>query len=374
MIRYSNPLLMFFAIFCFLFLFSGRGFSFPVNEVNISYGILFGLIPCFIFFKNSSFNFLIRSSLGMIATIIILIFFFYSFFSLFYSQSFNYGLDKTLNLFLFFIVGVLFVSLLEENELLLLFKYLIYLIFPLALAYILLNLIIGFQSRIGLLGAGSITTGRIFSFACILSMFFLVEEKKIKYLFIFIILLIAVFLSGSRGNFLFIIIALSIPWVFNNFKVFLKIFLIFLVFSYLVFKFSLYENIPFVSRYFLLFEGGGESILVRFDAFKLAASIFQNNFFSGVGAGGYSFYSLGYDGFDYPHNIFFEIAAELGFFGLILFLFIIFFSFIIGLRNFFILSLLVFYVLVSSGSGDLYDARFIFVLFLFGCVLKKRLI
>lgn len=370
MIRYCNFLLIFFAIFCFCYLFAGRGAAFIIYDISISYGILFGFIPYFIFSKYSNLKF-ITNSYSILLVIIVFLFVFYCFFSLSYSPSFNYGLDKILNLFLFFVVGILFFSLLNKNEFEIILRYLVYFIASLSIIYIFLNSMNGFQNRIGLLGAGSITTGRFFSFACILSMYFLISEKRIKYLFIFIFLLIAVFLSGSRGNFLFILLALIVPWIFNNFRVFLKSFTVFIILIYLGFEFSLYEKIPFVYRYTLLFEGGGDSISTRFDSFKMAIAIFENNFLFGVGIGGYSFHSLGYDGFDYPHNIFLEIGAELGFVGVFLFLLIISLSFILGRNNFIILSLLIFYVLVSSGSGDLYDARFIFIIFLFKFILRR---
>ncbi|KND22682.1 hypothetical protein AFK20_00760 [Enhydrobacter aerosaccus] len=370
MIRYSYSLMLFLTLCFIAFIFAGRGASFNIVDLKISFSAILGLIPWIIFAKSCNFNFISRSQINILITFLAFCFFIYSLFSLFYTPSPKYGIDKTFNLFVFFINGMLLISILNKEEFKRILKLIIFIVFPLACIYVLLNLKTGFQSRIGLFGAGSITTGRMFSFSCIIVSYFWITEKKKIYFLFFILFLLSTFFSGSRGNFIFTIIAILFPLIFINPKLFIKILLSFAGVAYIIINFELYEKIPFFYRYSLLTQGGGESIEVRFYAYRLSFSIFKENLIFGVGSGGYSFYSLKYDGFDYPHNIFLEIASELGEIGIILFFSILILTFISSLKNYLILALLIFYILVSSGSGDLYDARILFILFFLRYLLK----
>lgn len=371
MIRYSHKMIFIQALLLFVFIFAGRGVSIGLFDFNLSVGSIFGFFAILLLVDKINFNYIFNDGFSFLSLIFVFLFFFFSFFSLLYTKSFFYGLDKTLNLFLYFLIFLAYCSIFNKSEILKILTYMMYIILPMAIIYIFINIISGFDSRIGLFGAGSITTGRIFSFACIVSIYLFLQERKNIYSIFFLFFIIAVFLSGSRGNFIFLIVALVFPWMFNNFKLFFKIFTFFFFFFSFFFYFKLYENIPFFYRYSLLLEGGGESILIRFEAYRLALTLFYEHFFFGVGTGGYSFYTLGRDSIDYPHNIFLEIAAELGFIGLVLFFGLCVATFFSSIKNTLVLSLLVFYMLASSGSGDLFDARLIFVLPLLCCILKR---
>lgn len=369
--RYSVGILIFFSFLILALFFSGRGFSLDVGNIDISYGFLLSLIPIFVFYDKINLNSFKRNGLYLSIAITNFLFVYYSLFTLFYTKSPYYGLSKTLNLFLFIVSCYLVLSLLRKIEFIKIIKYCIYLITALAVIYISINIASGFQSRVGLLGAGSITTGRLFAFACIFSIYFIVILKEKRFIYICLLLTIAVFLSGSRGNFLFLLISLVAPWALNNIKILIKMFLGLSFLFFIVYFFSLHEKIPFFYRYTLLLEGGGESILIRFDAYRLAFELFKDNFMLGIGSGSYSYYTLGYDSIDYPHNVLIEIAAELGFVGLFLFFIIISLSFIAVRKNIVVLPLFVFYFLISMGSGDLFDARLIFVIPLIGFILRK---
>lgn len=357
--KYSSNVLFIYSIVLFILLFAGRGLSLGNYLFNVSYGTIIA-IPSIIFFSLTiKFK---NSSNYIFLLFIITVFIMYGYLSLFYTKSFYYGLDKIFNLSAFILVTWIFTSALNKHQIIKVFKFIILISLPLATIYILLNISTGFQSRQGLLGAGSITTGRIFSFACISTFYFALKDRNKKMYMLFAVFLVAVFLSGSRGNFLFLILAIVLPWVINNFRVIIKPLIVFVGLCIFLVSSSLIEKLPFFYRYSLLFDGGGDSILVRFEAYTMALRLFLENPFFGVGIGGYSYYSLGYDSIDYPHNIFMEIGAELGSIGLFLFLLVCLFSFFITIKNHLLLSIFIFYFLVSMGSGDLFDARILFVI------------
>lgn len=72
-------------------------------------------------------------------------------------------------------------------------------------------------------------------------------------------------------------------------------------------------------RYDAPLEDAGGSWAIRLNLFRSAIDVFIHNPIIGVGTGGWSYEYYGFDTRDYPHNIFLEIASELGIIGLIVF-------------------------------------------------------
>ncbi|NPV70688.1 MAG: O-antigen ligase family protein [Firmicutes bacterium] len=118
----------------------------------------------------------------------------------------------------------------------------------------------------------------------------------------------------------------------------------------------------------------GSSTLTRLDYWKLASSLFIQNPVMGVGTGGFSRWAVGSDAHEYPHNLFLEIASELGIVGLASFLMVIVsalyaFRYVASTgdeqskESVRLVSVLALYALVNACvSGDLNDNRMLFAL------------
>jgi O-antigen ligase len=111
-----------------------------------------------------------------------------------------------------------------------------------------------------------------------------------------------------------------------------------------------------------------ESTLERLFAFQIGLNAFVENPILGLGLGGFGLYGYNLDENVYPHNIFIEIGAELGFVGLILFTTGLIYVFILArkqIRNPQIqiyFTLFIFVFLNYLKSGGLIDARKLFIM------------
>jgi O-antigen ligase len=107
----------------------------------------------------------------------------------------------------------------------------------------------------------------------------------------------------------------------------------------------------------------------RDDLMALAWRLFREHPLLGVGIGGYSFYSPDPTNNGFPHNLFLEIAAELGFVALIAFAALVLWAFWEAVRQLrdhkfplwsestAVLALLIFGFLQMIKSGDMNDNR-----------------
>jgi O-antigen ligase len=128
----------------------------------------------------------------------------------------------------------------------------------------------------------------------------------------------------------------------------------------------------------ILVEGGGESATGRLMRIEKAIESMLSfpQIITGLGIGGFSIYFAGFDDIrgDYPHNIFLEVGSELGIFGLIAIVYLIFSSFLkiiyqinneqANNKSFYytLLALLIFMSINSSISGDINDNRLLFTI------------
>jgi O-antigen ligase len=128
----------------------------------------------------------------------------------------------------------------------------------------------------------------------------------------------------------------------------------------------------------LLYEGESKSAIIRLMMIEKAieSTLSFPKIITGLGIGGFSVYFAGFDDIrgEYPHNIFLEVGSELGIFGLIAIVYLIFSSFlkIIYQLNsekvqkkylyYTLLSLLIFMSINSSVSGDINDNRLLFTI------------
>lgn len=237
----------------------------------------------------------------------------------------------------------------------------------------LLQLITGdIGDRLSVLGGGPIVFSRWIGYFVICLIFLVKTPNMIKILIISLCLLLMGF-SGSKGPLLFLLLTLAFVQIKNTkFLLFLSfLFVIIIVFfdNFLPYL----ENYPAFTRLLGLDESSnyfsGTSTSARLTLFKSSLNCLEINFF-GYGLGNFSNYCdpsriLGQNG--YPHNIFVEIFLELG-----LIIFLIFGVFMLKIyfkkkyiridsayQGFY--SIWLFYLLNSLVSGDLSDARFLFV-------------
>ncbi len=174
-----------------------------------------------------------------------------------------------------------------------------------------------------------IALGRITGMAAILAFIGCLYAKrrclKFFYAATFVILIAAVIISGSRGPTLAVILTLMLSMVlvlwggkdkFYRRRSFSVLGLIF-VFSIFAYHIGLLDLA--ITRFSLLFSQPTEGTSgFRLDVYSQALTMWLNSPVAGVGIGGFPV-EQGYgDARIYPHNIVFEVLAELGLVGLVL--------------------------------------------------------
>jgi O-antigen ligase len=163
----------------------------------------------------------------------------------------------------------------------------------------------------------------------------------------------------------------------DNLKLLISIWAIIIIAVFLIIYFHDFFTTIFY-RFEILTEGGGKSATGRLMRFEKAIESLLSfpQIITGLGIGGFSVYSASFDDIrgDYPHNIFLEVGSELGIFGLIAIIYLIFSSFFkiicqikkgqLNNKIFYytLLSLFIFMLINSSISGDINDNRLLFAI------------
>lgn len=209
------------------------------------------------------------------------------------------------------------------------------------------------------------------------ALYFFIKMKKgnktVLELLLFMLSLLVIFLSGSRGPLASMILAIIIWLMLFDVRSVSKLMsAIFLLSITIVCSYFLLPDLM-VERVFGFISGNfSSSDEYRLYLYKLAWSIFTGNPM-GIGLGGFSEYAL----LPYPHNLVLEILSELGFLVMALFSLILFFVFFKSAKiikryyqnnievNFFY-CLLIFSFTNAMFSGDLTSPKeFYFTLFFF---------
>lgn len=211
------------------------------------------------------------------------------------------------------------------------------------------------------------------------------ESNKRKKIFAFIlvsILMFSLLVSGGRMPLLSLIITLFllIPIYYIRVhdgvllveKSIIKLILA-VVFGTVLIVFGIVNGLfsTTLSRLVLLFNGGGDSVLVRLDRYEIALKIWSENVLLGSGIGSFPIHYLGYDSSDYAHNIFLELGSEMGMIGIVSFAFILFYAAfrlqksieykLIPKNTIYCILLITFFLLLNANvSGDLNDNRMLF--------------
>ncbi len=163
--------------------------------------------------------------------------------------------------------------------------------------------------------------------------FITLETKLIYKIILAIPGFIAAFLAQSKGPFIGILTGFGGYYFFQYFKknrhlnkwVFLLkvisiILLILLIFNILIETFDFLKNSRFAVLFSIRKLFSEPTFLDRVVKFTKAVNLFIHNLFFGAGLGGYSLI----DQRSYPHNILLEIGSELGSFGLIIWIILVY--------------------------------------------------
>jgi O-antigen ligase len=319
--------------------------------------------------------------------------------SLSYTLAPGYGTDKLLR-FLFITSPAFFFSIIlfQKRETYIRFV-IVFVILAIIIAFDIITggLNPGELGFHGALGSNYLAVGRISGIAIFsaLQFFIVIRQKLYKFCLIFIIglAIFSMFISGGRGplvafisSIVLLIIYLGInllkvkrnKFVLNkrNLKVLSYIVLLFILALFIVIYFRKYFFTMFY-RMMLLESSEGASIKTRLQLYSAALNSIKNfpRNMVGLGIGGFSVLYLGYDVRLYPHNIFLEIASELGILAFFSFVFIIYRSFVRVLDNIresktgidYYLNLglflnFTFMLINSSVSGDINDNRLLFAI------------
>ena len=214
----------------------------------------------------------------------------------------------------------------------------------------------GSEARVYLVGIGNpIWFSRFVADFLILIVFYMVYRKRVSYFYVLCLLLGFSLLisSGSRGPILSLLMSIGLL-IYGMYPAKRK-------WLWFMFLFIVVPLIPLVVK--AVSEFNIYSLIARLEYIKRSIDFIVVNPL-GYGFGSFGILVKGEEIRAYPHNIIFEIFVELGFLGLIVFLFLI----NRGFRSYFSDNLF-FYLFVASllnaqFSGDLASNAYLF-LFLF---------
>tara|TARA_B110000503_G_scaffold128729_1_gene200146 strand:+ start:4505 stop:5548 length:1044 start_codon:yes stop_codon:yes gene_type:complete len=229
-----------------------------------------------------------------------------------------------------------------------------------------LSRVAGDSARLALFGGGPIVFSRWICIFLILCANF-IKHNLVKW-FVISLCLLLIIKAGSKGPFVFLIIAMSFQYIKGfGFKRLLLVILICCI-LYQFFDFILELLGPRLSVVFSNDLLDASSSIGRLERWRMAIRVFLENP-SGVGLGNYVPVTKSIEANDfyiaeYPHNLFLELISELGVWGVGL-------VFVIMRKTFKMLNnsnvnlvdkqLLIFLLLNSMVSGDIIDSRFLFV-------------
>lgn len=247
-----------------------------------------------------------------------------------YSPLKEIGMNRA---FLFaYAVGIPFYSLLflEKEAVIKLFRWVLLVAFLFAFLTFFFGKKALSENRITLIGTGMITFGRFYGLATIIGFesYFAYRNMKsrLRYVYLLGVVLIAVslFLTGTRGALVSLIVAFGFYVAFfapiSLRKKVLTIFMLLVVSGVIL----LFAQKGIAKYRILAINLAGSSVKFRLIMWKEAIKIFVQNPVFGIGTGGSSIdmgqFLLG----TYPHNMLLEVLAEQGLIGLILFMGLVF--------------------------------------------------
>lgn len=154
--------------------------------------------------------------------------------------------------------------------------------------------------------------------------------EKFIYISFILIMLFLVYIAGSRGPFLALLVSLFFYFFLfqgKGFNFFKNLFFSFLILF--VLKLSIVIAPEHIwNRMLNLFSRFDLTTFYRLRAFETAKDLFFDNLLKGVGTAGFGHFNI----LSYPHNIFLELASELGILGVLAFIILIFYTAYLGIK------------------------------------------
>lgn len=346
----------------------GRIYDPRLSVLGINFILIINLLPIFFFLYNVLIKRKISKEFSTFTIVVVLVVTYSVFLFNFHgiNDAENYSINKIIYFFTVFVPLIYYKH--EKG----LDHYFTNSLFLACIFFFMIGLskINASPDRMAIFGGGPIVFARWIGIFLIISLHFF------KNIFIRIILISLSFLliikTGSKGPFIFLIIAFSYSLIRRI--SFLRLIPIIMIISstiYLLIDFILELLGPRLLSLFSLELLETTSATGRIDRWRLAIEVFFNNPF-GVGLGNYVPVSKLIESNDfflaeYPHNLFLELISELGFLGVFLSLTII--SFIIKNINnnslpVYQKQIIIFTMLNTMVSGDIMDARFLFLFIL----------
>ncbi|WP_200017187.1 O-antigen ligase family protein [Cobetia sp. cqz5-12] len=295
--------------------------------------------------------------------------------TLLYSVDLEYGSFKLLNLVFVYTlcVGYLY-SQMRSKGLDEVLKYFVTCFIILAIPSILYKIIFGFFDRnIPFFINGPIVFARLMSLGLLFSLFMYKESKNVHLLFFSFFFLLAIFWTESKAPIgIALLMGLFTVFDFKKIRTYAIFLVIFLMAVYMyewgISRIDTLAEIPGLSRIIIgvgqitgdisMNDYSSGSVSSRIDNVNTSLSMIYENPLTGVGLGSWGDYNL-INELVYPHNIFLEIASETGLVGFFPFAFILGIAFIYG-RGILLTAWLTL-LFNQLFSGDLLDARFLFI-------------
>ncbi|WP_281648200.1 O-antigen ligase family protein [Parendozoicomonas sp. Alg238-R29] len=304
------------------------------------------------------------------------------FLTLFYSSSLDYGIFKSLNLFVVTILclSVLALSVDRFGSEAVVFSIVVILLVLLVITS-LYKLNFGFWDRgVRFFLNGPIVFGRLMAMGLICTLF-LDFNKKIKVIVSFLFF-VSVLWTQSKGPLLSA--TLCLLYFFYKETGMKGYFLILMsgasiffcvIFGSLILEILVTLDSPLLSRIIILINGDDVSnygsVGSRVDAIETSMHMIWNHLFFGVGVGSWGEYA-GYFDIYYPHNFVMEVFSELGLFLGCIFAYRYFDFFKAGYNVYSLLALM--FLLNQMVSGDLLDSRYVLVFSVFSLIYKEYLL
>ena len=195
-------------------------------------------------------------------------------------------------------------------------------------------IVLAYWNRISIPGANPIQVSRYLAIGAAMMIALLIRNKpsqSLHYFAILFVILLSIILSGSRGPLVSIIIGSIVYAILYERKHSSRIFGYGILAVGTIITLLLFLPESLTQRFFDISQGSVimtqqgvrriSTIATRFEFWSMSVQAWFSSitsFFLGLGAGGFSSLFIWRDWRWYPHNLFFEIIAELGLIGLII--------------------------------------------------------
>ena len=195
-------------------------------------------------------------------------------------------------------------------------------------------IVLAYWNRISIPGANPIQVSRYLAIGAAMMIALLIRNKpsrSLHYFAILFVILLSIILSGSRGPLVSIIIGSIVYAILYERKHSSRIFGYGILAIGTIITLLLFLPESLTQRFFDISQGSVimtqqgvrriSTIATRYEFWSMSIQAWFSSitsFFIGLGAGGFSSLFIWRDWHWYPHNLFFEIIAELGLIGLVI--------------------------------------------------------